>query len=844
MKQLVQFASSGTVELLEVPVPRPKPRQIVVRTLASAVSTGTERGNLDFARANILEKALRRPDLVEKVISKAAQEGPREALAVARARLEEPFPLGYSSAGVVVELGEGATLFRPGQLVACSGARFATHSEYVAIPETLCAPVPDGVSADEAAFSALAGVVVHALRRGEVELGSRVAIVGLGLLGLLGVQIATASGARVVASDISPERCRLAEQLGAIVAADPRDFDAADRLREACYPATGADAVLVCATSKSNDPYVFGAELARERGIVVIVGNFPPDLPRRLGYDKELTVKFSRAWGPGTYDPSFFERGHPEGYPLSLVRWTAPQNMRTYLEVVAEGKCSVGPLITHRFPIDQATDAYELLDDPSAKPLGILIEYPDAQRQGYREARGVGSEASGGRRQVESRAGSEAPTQSLQTQAGAEAGPAGQGRAGLRLGRIFVGDAVKRKVGKTASQPGPVRLGIVGAGNHVASAILPVIRRSGLYDVKAIAAPSGTKAAYLARRFGIHHVATDAQALFEEADIEACIIATRHSSHAQLALEALRAGKHVLVEKPLAMELSEIDEIEALARSAGLTLLVGFNRRFSPLWQRALEHVAAGKVAGQRCSGEDSGRRYTGEDSGRRYTGEDSGQRYLVIRVNPGPLEPGHWVLDASEGGGRLVSEGCHFFDLALSANPSPPREIAAKLVGNAEALPSAGGSEGFVSTIAFADGSVASVVYVGSGPRSVPKESIEIFSDGRAAGIVDWKKLYLSGRLLTRPRFFVDQRKGFEEMLSFFAECCRDPEKGLELSRQVCASSRLTLAAAAATRQSSAVEVDESGRPLEGDPSGQLSKAKNSGQGSAANPGSATDPN
>ncbi len=757
MKQLVQYASGGEVRLIEAPRPIPKPRQVLVRTLASAVSTGTERGNLDFARASLAEKARRRPDLVSKVITKSLQEGPIAAYREASARLNEPFPLGYSSSGVVESLGEGVTSFAPGDLVACSGAKFATHAEYVCVPETMCAPVPPGVDPEEAAFSALAAVVIHGLRRGGIEMGSRVAIVGLGLLGLLGVQIAKAGGATVIGADISRDRCELASKLGADLCVIP-DEEAAEIVRGFCEPTGGADIALVTATSKDNAPFVWAAEAVRERGHIVIVGNFPPELPRRYGYDKELNIEFSRAWGPGTYDPEFQQRGHSEGYPLSLVRWTAPLNMRTYLELVAAGSVSAAPLITHRFSIDEAVRAYELLDDPKEAPLGVVISYPgEPAVQSQAE---LHVKASPGPRRGEPSLIRAAPART------ASAAPE------------------KKKTSEPLRRHRTLRLGVIGAGTHVASALMPAFSSIPDVDVIKICAPSSLRAADIARRYGIPSVVTESSELIEDEEISAVVIATRHDTHAGLAIRALKAGKHVWVEKPLALGIEDIDAIEEAQRESGKTLLVGFNRRFSPLTEAVIRHV--------------------------RVT-ESSGPYYISVRANPGPLEPGHWVLDRSEGGGRMLSEGCHFFDLACALSGALPTYVTVSTT-------QAGAGEetlGFSASIEFSDGSLASIVYAGAGPRSFGRERFEMIGTSKAAAVVDFRTIYKSGRFRTAVRRSLTSRKGFPEMTRFFAAACRGEIAAGHVTEQMLVSSRLTVSAEIAARLAKKLPLDPSGRPL-----------------------------
>ncbi len=789
MKQLVQYASDGRICLIEVPVPKPRPRQLLVRTLASAVSTGTERGNLDFARAGIVQKARRRPDLVAKVVSKSLQEGPLTAYREARSRLEEPFPLGYSSAGIVEAVGEGVSAFRPGDLVACSGARAATHAEFVVVPETMCSPVPDGVDPEDAAFSALAAVVIHGMRRGGVEVGSRVAIVGLGLLGLLGVQIAKASGTTVIAADVSRERCDLAASLGADLTVVPDEQASAEAVRAYCGPTGGVDVALVTATSTTNSPFVWSADIARERGHVVVIGNFPPDLPRRYGYDKELTVEFSRAWGPGTYDPSFQQRGHSEGYPPSLVRWTAPRNMQTYLELVAAGSVSARRLVTHRFPIDRAEDAYRILSDPQERPLGVLIDYPDSTKRPPSPVEEKGT----GRKSRRASSVPEAP-QGERPVGQFERRTSGEGRSRTEPGRPA----------PTPREGSVLRVGILGAGNHVASTLIRVMTSVPRLEVAAIASASGLRAADIASRYRIPRVASEPEELFAMEGLDAVVVATRHDTHAYFAVEAIQAGKHVWVEKPLALDIADIDRIQALARRNERVAMVGFNRRFSPFTAAVQEHL------------------------------DGHGPFYIWIRANPGPLEAGHWVLDPSEGGGRLVSEGCHFFDLACALAQSPPVAVAASVTSPL----GEDRRQGFQALLEFEDGSTASITYAGSGPRSFGRERFEVIGTERAAGVVDFRTVYRAGKFRAIPRVGLAADKGFRRMAEFFAASCLTDNYEDPILEEMFVSSRLTLAALSAAASGNRVRVGPDGSTPDGEPPGRIARNLTLDSAAASPPG------
>lgn len=741
MKQLVQNNQTGEIELAEIPKPIPKRGEILVRNLASAVSSGTERGNLDFAKASLLTKARRRPDLVSKVVNKARQEGVVQAYREAKARLDLPFPLGYSSAGVVVDCGPGANLYSPGTMVACSGAHCATHGEWITVPETMAAAVPPGVEAEEAAFATLGAVVIHGMRIGDATFGCNIAFIGLGLLGLLGVQIAKASGMRVCAMDISQGRVDRAKELGADLAI-VADDGAPDAVTTWGGEAGGADVVIIAATAPTNDPLILAAEIARERGALVLLGNFPPELPRRYGYDKELSLRFTRAWGPGTYDPAYQERGHSEGYPPSLIRWSARRNLSSYLDLVAAGGVSVKSLVSHRFEIGDAVTAYATLDDPSA--LAIAIAYPEADAVSDSEAATAQSSARG------------------------ESDEDGNGRRSI----------TRREV---APRSGQARLGVIGAGNYATTQLLPTLARLEEVELKGLSSASGLKSWFAARKYGFEYPASDAARILEDPSIDGVVVATRHNLHAELAREALLAGKDVWVEKPLALTFDQLKQVEEALELSGRNLIVGFNRRYSPLAAQA-----------------------------RKVLDRSAGPIQVSITVNPGPLEAGHWVLDSDEGGGRLLSEGCHFFDLANFLIGSEPAAVEARLVGPAEAW-----KQGFTATIEYRDGSVAQISYAGAGPKSFERERISGIGTGVAASIDNFKTLTTSIGTRTSKKRHIALQKGFDELAAGFIDTLRTGE-GEAITRSCMTSSALTLAAEESIRRGRPLALNEDAAPVE----------------------------
>jgi len=537
MKQLVQNLRSGVAAVLEVPAPRPGPNEIVVRNRASVISAGTERMVLEFSRQSLLGKAMSRPDLLRQVVEKAKRDGLLSAFRSARTRLDEPVALGYSSAGEVLAIGSAITEFRVGDRVACGGGGFAVHAEAARIPRTLAARIPEpdeqsgrrSISFEEAAFATIGSVALHGLRLGSPQLGEQVAVIGLGLIGLIGVQLARAAGCRAIGMDPNLARCDLARALGCDgVASSAEEFAimSAELSRGA-----GFDLVLITAATEDNEPLELAAGVARDRACVVAVGTTDLEVPRKLFYEKELDFKVARAYGPGRYDSAYEEQGRD--YPLGYVRWTEGRNLHSFLDLLSLGKVQVEPLISHRFPIASAERAYDLLASTRAgQSLGIVIEYS-------------------GEHELSSWVATAPPV---------------------------------------SGRPQPesaVRVGLLGAGTFVRSTLLQAMKDIAGTQMIAVCAGSGTSAAQAAKRGGFQLATTDSNLVITNPEVNTIVVATRHHLHASQVIAALKAGKHVFCEKPLCVNDDELRQIieayeEANAERARM-LMVGFNRRFAPL---------------------------------------------------------------------------------------------------------------------------------------------------------------------------------------------------------------------------------------------------------------------
>jgi predicted dehydrogenase/threonine dehydrogenase-like Zn-dependent dehydrogenase len=527
MKQVFQDARSAEITVVDVPAPKLLAGCVLVRTGASLVSAGTERASSEFASKNLLQKARMRPDLVRDVLSKVSRDGLIATVSTVRNRLDQPSALGYSSAGTVMAVGEGITDISPGDRVACAGAGHAVHAEFACIPRLLLARIPsDDVGFDAAAFTTLGAVALHGVRNAEVKLGDVVAVIGLGLLGQLTVQILKAAGCRVLGMDISSERSQLALRSGADAASS-----SASSFQDLClhYSAGhGADAVLITAQTSSNDPVNMAGAVARSRAVVVAVGTVAMDIPRRTFYEKELDFRISRSYGPGRYDAAYEQKGID--YPIGYVRWTETRNMDAFLKLLEDGKLDLRGLISHRFPVAQAHSAYELITGKTKKEfLGVLIEYPEDAAE---------------------------------------------------IRRVDFATTEKHATAQ------PIRIGLLGAGSFATSTLLPAIQSVGGVEMVMAAAATGSHAQQAAKKFGFRSCTTDEREIFDDPAINTVVITTRHHLHAEQVIAALNCGKHVFCEKPLCLTEEELERILSAnnaSSSSGSILMVGFNRRFAPL---------------------------------------------------------------------------------------------------------------------------------------------------------------------------------------------------------------------------------------------------------------------
>lgn len=720
MKQVILSYRTGALSVVDVPAAAIRQGMVLVRNVNSVVSAGTEKLVIDLAQKSLAGKALARPDQVKRVINKARTDGILEAYQRAANRLDTPVPLGYSCAGEVATIGDGITEVHVGDRVACAGQGYASHAEIVCVPKNLCARIPDAVNFESASFVMLGAIALHGVRMAQPTLGERVVVLGLGLLGQITVQILRAAGCHVFGVDLVPEKVSLAQELGA----EEGTVIGRDNVGAAVAEFTqgvGADAVLILAGTASNQPIEMAGEICRERGRIVAVGAVRLDVPRNLFYEKELSVVVSRSSGPGIYDPQYEQKGID--YPLPYVRWTQRRNMEEFLELVAQGQVKLAPLITHRFPIERATEAYDLLLGKTKRLyIGVLLTYP----------------TDGGR----------VPT-TVEAMRHVDLRPA---------------DQISHPAGRTNGELDTVNIGLIGAGLFAKTTLLPALRKVSNVHLRGVVTATGTSARHIGDKFRFDYCTTDYRELLNDPDIECVLIATRHNLHAPLAVEALQAGKHVFVEKPLALNLDELRQVVEVyqqtrktgregeregspARPLNLSLpllVVGFNRRFSPFAVQAKQWLTPRTEP-------------------------------LVIncRVNAGFVPGDTWVHDPVDGGGRIIGEVCHFVDLIQYFTDSVPVRVYAEAISNNSAYFS---SDNVVITLKMADGSVATITYAASGDRAFPRERVEILGSGNVCVIDNFKSLsFVSGGKTRRKRNLLSLDRGHEAELKALASALRD---------------------------------------------------------------------
>ncbi len=678
MLALLTDRKSGEVSTYDVPAPELRPGGLLVRTQYSAISAGTERATLELSSKSLLSKIKARPDLVKQVLEYARQNGVKAAYEKVHVKLDTLTTLGYSCAGEVISVGEGVHEFRAGDRVACGGGTYANHAEINFVPRNLAVHIPSQVSMAAASLTTIGAIAMQGFRQAKVGIGEAVAVIGAGLVGVLTIQIARAAGCRVVAIDLSPQRVQRAAEFGAQLAIPANDPMLVSSITE--FSRYGVDAAILTAATDSAEPAEMAARILRDRGRIIVVGAVGMGVSRNNMYMKELSLTLSRSYGPGRYDPQYEEGG--TDYPIGYVRWTERRNMEAFLDLLATGQTDVAPLIEHQYTIGEGARAYA---DLKSGMYTAILKYNGA---------------------------SATPPPALPNVAAA---------------RPRLGDEV--------------RVGCIGAGSFAASVIFPNLQAIKGVRLQSVATISGAGAASAQRAFKFQ-TAEQPSGLLNDSDVDSVFILTRHDTHSTQTAQALRAGKPVFVEKPLAIDQEQLDQLqqvyaEQLQAGRAPFVMVGFNRRFAPFTEKIRQFFA------------------------------DRREPMLMhARINAGYIPHDHWIYAQ---GGRIVGEFCHFVDLARCVIGSPIQSVTATGLPNSTQF----ASDNVAVTLKFTDGSVANLLYLANGDRSIPKEFFEVFCQGAIARLHDFRSLELArdGRIQKLKSM---QDKGHRRELQLTIEAIR----------------------------------------------------------------------
>jgi len=665
LKQVIQNFKSGELYVGEVPMPSLQEKFVLIENKFSLISAGTERGTVGMGKASLLGKARQRPDLVKQVLASIKKEGLKATFDKVTTKLDSLAALGYSSSGVVIASLDSNGEFQPGDRVACAGQNYASHSEIVSVPQNLVMKIPDNVSFQEASFTTLGGIAMQGIRQAEVQLGDNICVIGLGLLGQLACQLLQANGCNVFGIDVSQGMVDLSNEIGSSSALNRNDSNLIPAI-ENFTKGHGFDKVIITAAAPTNDPIILSTEILRKKGQIIIVGAVPMEIPREPDfYRKELELKISTSYGPGRYDVRYEEEG--QDYPYGYVRWTEKRNMGAFLGLISNGGIDVKPLITHIFDIDDAEKAYDIvLGKVKERFIGLLLEYPENETK----------------------------------------------KATL----------VENKI---TSESKEINVGFIGAGSFAQGYLIPACKE--VASLETVVTSTGINARSVGDKFGFNASSTEPKDVLENQKINTVYIATRHDSHAKYVIEALNAGKHVSVEKPLAMNYKELEQIKEVYEAVGdKALMVGFNRRFAPVSVALKKEFA------------------------------NIGEPLVMnFRVNAGFIPKDHWI-QTEVGGGRIVGEMCHFIDLMQYFTDAKPVKVYAECISTDNSQMKS--DDNIAIIVKFSDGSVGNLTYVANADKAMAKEHLEIFGASKAGVIDDFRsgviykdnkeeKLKLSGK-------------------------------------------------------------------------------------------------
>lgn len=711
MKQVLQDISKGGTSVVQSPSPQVCYNHLSLDSTVSLISSGTERMLVDFGKAGMVQKARQQPEKVKMVLEKAATDGLLTTVDAVRSKLSQPLPLGYCNVGVVAGVGRGVDGFKLGDRVVSNGP----HADVVRVPKNLCAKIPDGVSDEAAAFTVVASIGLQGIRLANPTLGEAFVVTGVGLIGLLTVQLLRAQGCRVLAIDFDESKLALAREFGAETC-NPGQGEDAVAVGMAFSRGEGVDGVIITASTKSNDPVTQAACMSRKRGRIILVGVTGLELNRADFYEKELTFQVSCSYGPGRYDAAYEELG--QDYPFGFVRWTEQRNFEAVLDMMASGRLDVAPLITHRFAFEDAEQAYGTLTE-ARDALGILLEYRSEP-------------------------------------------------ASRHVRRVLLRDQMEFDAAKPM-------IGFIGAGNYASRMLIPAFKAQGA-QLSTIVTSGGINGVIHGEKAGFAEASTDVQALLDDDRVNTLAVVTRHNTHARFVGQALQAGKHVFVEKPLAVTHDELDEVEESYRQAaeagqGRHLMVGFNRRFSPQVQKMKDLLQAVKEP-----------------------------KSFIMTMNVGAIPADHWTQDPNVGGGRIIGEACHFIDLMRFLAGAETVSIQARRMGDA---PGMSVTEDKASiTLGFADGSFGTIHYLANGAASFPKERVEVFTAGRVLQLDNFRKLKGFGWPGFRKMNLWRQDKGQQGCVAAFLQSIEQGSPAPISAEEIFEVARVTLEATDQLRQ------------------------------------------
>lgn len=706
MQQLVQNLKNGTMKMTEVPFPVLQEGHLLVRTLYSVISTGTEGRTVKDARASMMHKARSRPDQVDKVVRSIKNNGFATTLRMVNDKLDSWSPLGYSSCGRVIDMGSRVSGFQIGDLVACGGNQ-AMHAQVLSVPQNLAVRLPKETDPQHAAFTTLGAIALQGIRQADIRLGETVTVIGLGIVGLLTVQLLKIAGTRVIAIDKSRYRVNLARKAGADFSLSRNEITTG--CIESLTDAQGADAVIITASTASADPVNLAGEFCRPKGKVIIVGNVPTGFQRQQFYRKELDLRMSCSYGPGRYDPEY--EIHGLDYPIGFVRWTENRNMQAFVDFLASGKLDPGSIISHRFPFTEADKAYDLVVKNKEPFCAILFRYPTEKK---------------------------------------------------------LSEKIHFAKPQSNHQTG---IGFVGVGSFARNILLPNLPRG--LNCRGLLTAQPHNARTIAEKYQFDYCTPHYQDLLQDPAITVVMIVTQHHLHAKYVIQALKAGKHVFVEKPLCLNRRELAEIEQCYQKSDSHLMVGFNRRFHPLVRLIKERLGPRPKA-------------------------------FLYRINAGPVDKKSWVMDPKLGGGRILGEVCHFVDLLCYLSNSRIRTIYASPLNFQDQL-----ADTLTLNMSFTDGSTATLLYCSKGNNRLDKEYLEVFDNGTIMVLSDFKNLSIKTEKKHTQKTVRTGKGHSQELIAFFNAVQGETTSPIHFS-ELKQSTMITFDIIESIRQNKAIHYNE----------------------------------